>query len=263
MMTHSLLALSFLLAGLPLVSAAELTVTTRCLLNGSPDLVQPDSCLITEPTNHQPAAAALGSVRVAIASNPADFTTIRAAMTARAAYVFINPVPPLNGNSAAYVNVDFSETFLTSGPSRAGFIEVMPTGNASAPDARLSARFTVPDATNGQSISVGCTAQSSQGTCTSSTYFSHFHLFPVLLGSPLPITFRGVAAAGSSIQGGGTALFTYEYAFRFFESDGVTPVAVTESAEPSTLGFVSSPFVFLAYSYYKRKNRVCRIPPTK
>jgi hypothetical protein len=253
-MTHTLLAASFLLAFLPLaLPAASLTITATCRLNGSPDIVHDSACLIEEPTNHLAAAAARGTVRTTLASNPADFTRIKAAMLAQAAYVVHNPVPPLTGNSSALVTIEFSETFVTTGPERPGFIEVKPNGNASGIEARTEGRFTVPAATNGQSISAGCSAQGPEGQCTNPGYFEHYRLFPVLLGTSLPISFRGLAIATSNAQnGGGGATFNYEYNFRFFEADGVTPVAVTETAEPKTLGMVFSPLLFLAYSCRKR-----------
>jgi hypothetical protein len=253
-MTHTLSAASLLLALLPLaLPAASLTITATCRLNGQPDIVQDSACLIEGPAHRQETAGALGTVRVTSAPTSADFTKIQAVMAARAAYLFVNQPPPLNGNSSARLTIDFSETFLTPGPERPGFIEVKPSGGAHGFEARTEGWFTLPDATNGQSLKAGCIAQSAEAQCVNTGYFEHYRLFPVLLGTPLPITFRGLATAASSAQNtGGSATFNYEYTFRFFEADGVTPVAVTESAEPATLGLVLGPLLIIAYSYYKR-----------
>jgi hypothetical protein len=129
----------------------------------------------------------------------------------------------------------------------------MPSGGGEAFDGHANGRFTVPPATNGLSLSAGCYVVSANPGCTDEGYFRHYHLFPVLLGTEFPITFSGETGAGSSFENTGNSHLSEQYAFRFFEADSVTPVAVEEIPEPGLAWLVL--LLVVALSVYRVRTK--------
>jgi hypothetical protein len=132
-------------------------------------------------------------------------------------------VAAYNGARAAAA-ASVSDWLTTSGPLRPGIVEMIPVqlvgSHGGAGESQVNFSFGL---VNGACVDLFCTG-------------------PTILAEPIELgeafQFNASASAtgqSSFFQGMGDSAANASYTFEFFEADGVTPVAVTETPEPRAL----------------------------
>ncbi len=149
--------------------------------------------------------------------------------------------PGLGGSSAvSQSTTEFAEYLQSAGPVRAGYLEVLPNEFSGIGAGFGTDRFNV-SISSGSSLYPPVLAGADNVTPTFP--YSLYNnpdgspkLVPTLLGVPLLLSGMTTASAAADFSdGSGAGRAIVNYGFRFFEADGTTPVAVSETPEPSTL----------------------------
>lgn len=129
-------------------------------------------------------------------------------------------------------------TLNTSGPLRAGYLEPLLTGNAGAGFALAQLRFSI----GGNEYQGGCDGKRLNGGCNAGPMPANNPTQPFLynftLGTPFQLQLSYTDDLDSGLEESTAQVdesFTLQ--FRFLESDGITPVAI--SPEPCTLSLTA------------------------
>lgn len=155
-----------------------------------------------------------------------------------------------DSNATAFAS--YLAFFLPSGPVRQGYLQFLAEGGADHPYSGIthgSASLTTIDGS--YAANLFCNGGGS-GTCSGNQpEFTNHALVPYTLGTAFSL--NGAADSQQYVsrnvgESGGAVNITYQ--FRFFEADGVTPVAVTELPEPSSFLMVPA---FLAVLFWKKR----------
>lgn len=164
------------------------------------------------------------SVSLTVASDPSSYSSIVGVGNTRIYFA------QFAGSVSS--ELDFTQGLLTTGAPREGFIQVQVRGGGDS-DGGGSAHVTMPAGLDPTiSLSPGCVAFACG---PNQDYYTHYSRIPFDLGQAFPIAMT-VRVYGDEIPNYdaivGSVGMTYD--FRFFEADGVTPVAVTATPEPAT-----------------------------
>jgi hypothetical protein len=125
---------------------------------------------------------------------------------------------------AAGASLTWSVTATTSGPPRAGFIDLSLSAHAFSLDGNANSTASVGGYTASGS-SEGC-----EGECTID------ELLPFTLGTPFNIGIFDSASLTAEDSNFGSAEGDSDIQFSLFEADGVTPVMIEPVPEPGALG---------------------------
>ncbi len=141
--------------------------------------------------------------------------------------------------SQASAALNYTDTFLMGGPARPGYLQVnlllnggglIDSGGENMNVNLSSAPANVPPPNVTCSIGQGCYVPS---------FWYQSLLVPYTLGGTITLSAEGYIFADADFntgQNGGQDII--DYRFRFFEADGVTPVSISETPEPATLGLL-------------------------
>jgi hypothetical protein len=140
-------------------------------------------------------------------------------------------------SGSAYSQSTFADAYVTAGPVRPGYV----IGPFFSDGSRYGGREIGYVSINGQTLSA----------------FGPTHQFPILLGTVIPVS---VYASAQSLSDDGTPSFVdlqTILSLQFFESDGLTPVAISEAPEPGTatllsFGILALPLLTLCSKCRKR-----------
>lgn len=233
------LLLSLLLL-LPLgATASTLNIVTTCNPPGGPSIVTNTGCSsIVSAPNH--GASASASVAMTTASNPAAYSNLSIQQTVFANGLVAGAATWVPASASSQVN--YASTLLTAGPPRAGYIQLAVSGSYLFSPGNVGGGgiITGPQALNGFSLNVACL---SANTCPNPPYIAQ-NTFAFELGTAFPLNYAALLFANSANDADGPSGTTLNltYQVRFFESDGITPVAVSEVPEPAVFSLLSLSF---------------------
>ena len=228
----------FLAAG-PILSA-DIVTTVTCDISGSPS-TDPHGCSLqgpTQPVGGIASASATANTSFSLASDPNSFSFLSTSQSTSAT----SAVTPSGGGSALSL-ASVNEALLTAGSVRPGFVQVGVAGGSDYYDGvgqmDLSLGSVTVRCPGNRFALTGCIL--SAAPYTPPEY--NVPLYPgqlqeefaFTLGQSFNFNFSGKSSAVGSTASpvGGDAIMQFQ--FRFFEVDGVTPVAVVEAApEPAT-----------------------------
>lgn len=171
--------------------------------------------------------SASASIGLELATDPAAFSLLRTAQAGSAA---------TTNNAGVFgaqvtTEIHFDEFLLTAGSIRPGYLilGVSSPGSHSASSGGAFGSVSFQFAPYGAASQISCLAIDRQ--CFPLNIFS----VPVILGIPLELVANGtlIAVAQSPSETADVAE-NGQYQFRFVEANGVTPVAVSETPEPSS-----------------------------
>lgn len=231
---------------------------------GSPTGVAPrysetatsSSCDARDPGATNPfdrgGSAATGSVTLQIATDPSQFSTL---LTSQSAIAYqTNQAPPgaiYGPGSSATIAINYATTVHTAGVVRSGYLQIGPntSGNANFYYDGLSTMITGFDISpaplntgNPNTTVIDCSSQPTLVGCEpSGNYWQNIRGFiPVTLGTNLGLFAQGSTRDSAFMfDGSSGGRLDTSFQFRFFESDGVTPVAASEVPEPASLGLLA------------------------
>jgi hypothetical protein len=143
-------------------------------------------------------------------------------------------------------SLNYHRDISTTGPVRSGYIQIQtggPGGFVTFAQGQLRLGFAggpvvAPGSEyNGVYIEAQC---GDLGCSPGNGYYGYYDRIPVTLGTAMTLEAVGNIAycctgPGVYYTGGGISGI---FQFRFFDSDGVTPVAVSDAPEPSTYGLI-------------------------
>lgn len=168
------------------------------------------------------------TVNLSLASDPSQYSSLYA----------IERLAPTAGSTDV---LDYHQAILTAGPERSGYLQIQTGGNGgfvTFSQGYLHLGFAGGPVDGGIEIEAAC---GPQGCSPGNGYYGYNNRIPVTLGTTMTLEAVGNIAycctigpglyfTGGSVDG----LFQ----LRFFESDGVTPVAVSDAPEPATWGMI-------------------------
>ena len=248
----TLMFIVFLATG-PLLSA-DIVTSVTCTVDdsyGGPQstITDPSSCLLKSPDQGPfgaPAvASATASASFSLADNPNSFSSLSVDQHANA-----DPGRDQTGlhqlNSETTSNVSVNETLFTTGSVRSGLVQISSTGS-SAGDFRGSSGSLDLSL---ESIAVSCFGSGPIGaTCVIWPNGAHsvpgyvlpvsLQYYPFTLGQTFNFSYSSVAGGSSTPFGSGDGYANLQFQFRFFEADGMTPVAVQAVPEPGSLALLA------------------------
>ena len=134
---------------------------------------------------------------------------------------------------SATSSISYSGTFLTAGPLRAGYLELVGSASVERPD-NGQAGLTISMSPFDASLPTPALSCGLYG-CSLGYYSSH-PLVPFTLGTSFTLTASGsLFSSASFLDGSSEGSQSADFGLRLFEADGVTPVALSEVPEPSSL----------------------------
>ena len=241
------------LAAAPLLSADVMTSTT-CGATGFTTVMDPHSCSVADGD-----AVATANVSLSLAAAPDSFSSFSISQSTETV-----PLSPFYsvGSTFASSQISVNETLFTIGTVRPGVVQVNVSGGNSGDRGRAEMFFSLG------SIQVPCPYGSAraQSTCIigDPPHFGPTYLVPsygpslqvefaFTLGQPFTLSFSGDTGSGNNngefYQSSGVN--DLQFQLRFFEADGVTPVAVQAAPEPGTIALFGAALGVLAVARRK------------
>lgn len=213
------------------VGASASTVTgVLCSATGAPSITGESTCLTGSGAGN-PSASATSTATVSL-----DFSRFTLNQTVNGVFAGAG----FGGSSLASASGDISLNLNTSGPIRQGFVRIIyePSWITSAGDFQglLNVRL--------GNIQTTCNVNPAQ--------FCSFPLVPsstapgnaFTLGQSFTLDLRQTTtASGNFTQGSSLNRVTTTFLVQFLESDGLTPVAVSEIPEPATWTLIGTFFI--------------------
>lgn len=235
------LGLALFLTALPAVGSS---VTASCDPPG-PTIVGTFTAQCSGQGTNNAQSNASVSINLQLAANPADFSLLNTAQTTSANFTLQSPIGGISVSAAT--SIRFDEYLTTAGPVRPGYVIIQAfSPNTLAVDGSGGqVVFNFP--ANSAGTEVGCSVQDGQECVPSNATIAALHpLNAISLGVPVELTAQG--SLTSSAYNFPTENTTFggvygRYEFRFVEADGVTPVAVSETPEPSTVLLLGAPLL--------------------
>ena len=158
--------------------------------------------------------------------------------------VTYNPSLPSGLGGAANTRINFDEFLLTAGSVRSGYVILQSFGSDFISSENGNGGVDFYFQGNQTNTHITCIAEDRACSPSNQTLARFLPLIPIPLGTPLELVAQGeLGAAGINASGdetSGRASVTAWYEFRFVEADGVTPVTVTPTPEPSTVRLLGS-----------------------
>jgi hypothetical protein len=206
---------------------ADSATTVFCFFPGTALTTDPNSCQISGPPDLSGFSGVNASSQVSfsLAGNATDFTDLHFTQSAIAraplGAPYYGPLP-IAISSASLTGV----TLTTAGPDRAGLIQVLYTPMVTVTSDGINGNYSVslPGVPT-----VGCNLTGVTSADACQQYVQNFqnHLFSFDLGTQFDFNLAGVLTAyGNSDNSNASGYADVDYRFRFFEADGLTPVAV-------------------------------------
>ena len=265
-MRRGLLFAAFLATG-PILSAdvvTSVTCTIYPLKAPYSTITDPSSCVLQNPAPYPYAAlaSATANASFSLASDLNGFSALSVNQDALARR-------GSDGNgylvtSTADSQVSVNEALFTPGSVRSGFVQINATGSTGD---IFREDYSDLDLSLGP-IGVGCINQvfaaslcvlgPNGGVHNPPTYSFPINgqYYPFTLGQAFNFSYSGTAAGFSDAIGDGEGSTNMQFQFRFFEADGVTPVAVEAAPEPGSLALLGVALGMLAVSKSKFLYRV-------
>jgi len=223
--------------------AATITIETTCQPAQQAAFTTNNGCSVpmVPPTPGHVgggAVTATGSASFTLAPTAADWSTLQVyAMTlAYPLDASTRDQPALFYTTQASSQVTFSTVLTTTGPVRPGYVRI---------EAYDSGSHAAGVDGNSGSLTFGSMVTGNNGTA--------YHTFSITLGESFNLQYVATAFAyGTFTDGPGYAATDYHAQFRFFEADDTTPVAVSESPEPSTFVFLG--FDLLGFGWWGKRS---------
>ena len=157
--------------------------------------------------------------------------------------------------SQASAALDYADTFLTNGPVRSGYLQIDLFLNGGVSIYSGGEKLNVilsPAPGNVPPPDVTCST--GQG-CYVPSFWYRSLLVPYTLGGAITLSAEGSIFADADFNAGQSGGQDFiDYRFRFFEADGVTPVSISESPEPATLGLLGASLLGLWIVKRRAKN---------
>ncbi len=212
-------------------------------------------------------SSATGSVTLQVAADPSQFSNLLTSQNAIAYQTsqITTPGAVYGPGSSASIAINYSTTLRTAGSIRSGYLQIGPNsiGNPDNYYDGISTMITgfaispVPLSNNNPNTTVlSCSSQPPIYGCDpGSNYWLNVRgLIPVTLGTNLGLFARGSTTDYAYMFDGlsGGHLNT-SFQFRFFEADGVTPVAASEVPEPASLALFLCGFALTRTAWKRRK----------
>ncbi len=203
-------------------------------------------------------STAVGAVTLALASNPADWSTLSTHESIQSVEGLPGPGMIFGPASSASISISYSQSVIAPGPERVGYLQIRGdnfTGAGGAVDGELGmiSGFALPPVIIDESTVITQITCGSQGCTPGAGYYGHYSLIPVTLGTPLTLVANGfVTNQARDGEGTTSAYLDTEFQFRFFEVDESTPVpvqALSEVPEPSTAAMLLIPA--LAFGFFR------------
>ena len=255
MLIKNVTLLFLLLLSLSLIgNAATTTITNTCMPPmGTPVTGSANCSTFPSSGGYDPGASASASVSLSIAVNAANDSVFSTKSTVNANGVYSDPSETHWLPALAQSLISFNDTLITAGDPRSGFIQVNVTGSSlySAGMETGGGVLSLPSAADGTLLSDSCSLYN----CPYPPFFI-YNTFPFKLGVAFPITYSAslLSDSASAVDGPSSADIQLNYGFRFFEADGVTPVAVSETPEPSGFALLSVSGLGLFYALRRHRN---------
>ena len=232
-------ALIFVFLAAGSILSADIVTTVTCDISGSPS-TEPHSCSLqgpTQPVGGTAYAMAMANAAFSLASDPNSFSSLSTGQSASAT----GAVTPSGGSGTALSLVSVNEALLTTGSVRSGFVQVIIAGGSDYyygdGQMDLSLGSVTVRCPGNRFALTGCILSAAPYTPPEYNVpvfpSSLQEEFAFTLGQPFNFNFSGKASAygNTGPPSGGDAFIQFQ--FRFFEADGVTPVAVA-APEPAT-----------------------------
>lgn len=201
------------------------TISTQvtCSIPGQPTMVASGSCSQSGSLN---TAQETLTATVTPQSSSSNYFIIQLNDSGKA-------LANLNSDSSASSSATIDLSLQTAGPARAGYVEIVPTYSGDTEYASLSnLSFSIGYLQGSCTMMNGCLL-SSPGV----NYPNEPRLYSFNLGDPfsVDVSYSSLLDAGSEDYDADTSV-NFALQFLFFESDGVTPVAV--SPEPGSWSLI-------------------------
>ncbi len=232
--------LLLLISSTAVLSAAPIFQTT-CSMQGAATVTGTSSCSVQVNPDYRSIgiSTANAALMFMTASDPAQYSSLSLHLDA-ATSPYVKPLPYFSlGEGSASAEIQFETGLTTAGPLRPGYLQAVASINGwFDQNGRIDANVGIPGSTQftgARSYLAFCATPASPRSCG---FHSEPHYFPnpvpVNLGIPFTFVANAYLASYASDNPPDSAFLDASYQFRFFEADGSTAVATTETPEPSS-----------------------------